>query len=113
MSRLAIGVIPSDAGPRSHIFPRSSIALATLVTALFACVLVHAVSTRGYVWLLQSDAQHFFGVALDPFGSGTTLSPAPGVGTAYRYGRIAYPLMAWLLAADRPRGWYIRCQLSI
>jgi len=78
--------------------PHTAIALATLVTGLFACVLIHAASTRGYVWLLQSDAQHFFGVALDPFGSGTTLSPAPGVGTAYRYGRIAYPLLAWLLA---------------
>jgi len=77
---------------------RSARILASLVTLGFASVLFIAFETRGYVWLLQSDAQHFFGVALDPFGSGTTLASLPGVGTAYRYGRILYPLLAWGLA---------------
>lgn len=51
---------------------------------------------------LHSDAPSFLRVARDPFGSGRHF-PAPlALGVAYRYGRILYPLSAWVLALGRP-----------
>jgi hypothetical protein len=74
-----------------------------LVTAFaLAIVVILAALEHGYVWLLRSDAQHFYLVATDPFGTGSVFEGAgPGVGSAYRYGRILYPLMAWGLAFGR------------
>ena len=76
--------------------------LAFLIAAAFGLVITVAVVTHDYAWLLRSDAQHFYRVATDPFGTGTAFDGAPpGAGTAYRYGRILYPLIAWILAVGR------------
>lgn len=76
--------------------------LAFVVATAFGLVITVAVVEHGYSSLLRSDAQHFYRVATDPFGTGTAFDGAPpGAGTAYRYGRILYPLIAWVLAVGR------------
>ena len=76
-----------------------AMAVATGATVIIAVVLASAVMSHGYASILASDAQHFFRVASDPFGAGDAMSgTGPGGGTAYRYGRILFPLLAWLLA---------------
>ena len=58
---------------------------------------------RGYGALLISDAESYYRVARDPFGDGHLLAGAgPDTGTAYRYGRILFPLSAWFLAFGHP-----------
>jgi hypothetical protein len=47
------------------------------------------------------DAPSFFAVARHPFAGGGIPHPVT-YGVAYRYGRIMYPLTAWLLAFGRP-----------
>lgn len=49
----------------------------------------------------RGDPQTFRLVAEDPFGDGSLLLADPDVfahGTAYRYGRILFPLLAWVLS---------------
>jgi len=73
----------------------AAIAMAAVVTAVMF--------DRGFDALLQSDAEAFYRVALDPFGDGSILTGAgPDTGTAYRYGRILFPLSAWSLAFGQP-----------
>jgi hypothetical protein len=70
---------------------------------LFGGFVLSAIWTQGYGSLLDSDAQHFYRIAADPFGTGRVLEGGdPGAGTAYRYGRILYPLLAWILALGHP-----------
>jgi len=75
-----------------------------VVTALaFGGLVVYAIISHGYGWVLRSDGQHYYRVATDPFGNGSAFAGAqPGAGTAYRYGRILYPLGAWILALGNP-----------
>ena len=62
-------------------------------------VTLSVIASQGYGALLRGDGQHFYRVALDPFADGRVFVGAdPGAGTAYRYGRILFPLAAWLLA---------------
>jgi hypothetical protein len=59
------------------------------------------VATRRVAWD-RSDVPLFEGVARSPFGAGRHLSADPSLfGIAYRYGRVLYPLFAWLLAAGQ------------
>lgn len=58
--------------------------------------------------LFYDDATLYRIVARNPFGNGSALRwGAATYGVAYRYGRVGYPLVAWLLALGQPRfvGW--------
>jgi hypothetical protein len=51
----------------------------------------------------HSDAPLFLAVARDPFGNGSHfVGKALVQGVAYRYGRIGFPIVGWLLALGRP-----------
>jgi hypothetical protein len=72
---------------------------AVATSVVMIAVIVH----QGHGALLRSDAETFYRVALDPFGDGRLLSGAGAdTGTAYRYGRILFPLGAWFLAFGQP-----------
>jgi hypothetical protein len=82
---------------------KPAVAAAVGATAIVAILIVGAVMSHGYESILGSDAQHFFRVATDPFGTGDAMSgTGAGGGTAYRYGRILFPLLAWFLALGQP-----------
>jgi hypothetical protein len=79
-----------------------------------------AIATYAYGMLLLvspvgwdgSDAPLFESVARAPFGDGHHFTADPQLyGVAYRYGRILYPLLAWLLAFGR--GALIRPALAL
>jgi hypothetical protein len=62
-----------------------------------------AVSARvRYDMYWTGDAAYFFAVARHPFAAGGVSAHPLMFGEAYRYGRIMYPLTAWLLAFGRP-----------
>jgi hypothetical protein len=66
-------------------------------------LIVSVIANRGYEALLLSDADKFYLVARDPFGDGRILASLGGdTGTAYRYGRILFSLIAWCLAFGQP-----------
>src|SRR5688572_24137548 len=70
-----------------------------LGTFAAAAVTIFIIASEGYGAVLRSDGQHFYRVALDPFGAGRIFAGSePGAGTAYRYGRILFPLAAWIVA---------------
>jgi hypothetical protein len=51
----------------------------------------------------QGDAPFFFAVSRNPFSRGVPFPGTPAVqGVAYRYGRVGFPLVGWLLALGRP-----------
>jgi len=92
---------PSD---RSPLVSREEVIFGAMAAAAVTTVMISVASGQGYETLLRSDAQHFYRVALDPFGDGHIFAGAgPWTGTAYRYGRILYPLAAWVLALGQPR----------
>ena len=76
------------------------------MAAVAATVIMIAVLLdQGYGSLIRSDAETFYRVALDPFGDGRIFADVisrPDTGTAYRYGRILFPLAAWCLALGQP-----------
>ena len=83
---------------------RDDIIFGTMAAAAVAAVMITVASSRGYEDLLRSDAQHFYRVALDPFGDGHIFAGAgEWTGTGYRYGRILFPLTAWVLALGQRR----------
>ena len=66
-------------------------------------VMIAVLLDQGYGFFLRSDAETFYRVALDPFGDGRVFTGSgPDTGTAYRYGRILFPLTAWCLAFGQP-----------
>ena len=74
--------------------------MATVATAV---VMLSVLLDQGYGAFIRSDAETFYRVALDPFGDGRVFYGAgPDTGTAYRYGRILFPLIAWCLALGQP-----------
>jgi hypothetical protein len=71
----------------------------TLGFFLAAAVLTGAWIRRGSAGLLGGDATEFHVVAEDPFANGSALRAHQAyLGDAYRYGRMLYPFLAWLLA---------------
>ena len=68
-----------------------------------AAAVAFAVLVGNAIWhdgaIHNGDPLSFLRVARDPFGSGTGLEADAAIhGVAYRYGRILFPLTAWLLA---------------
>lgn len=60
---------------------------------------------------IGSDGPHFEAVAGDLFGDGSAIR-APSInGTAYRYGRVLYPLLSWLTVGGQSH--FIRLGLGI
>lgn len=60
------------------------------------------IATKGRQSLFRNDAEFFWLVARDPFSDGAVFRPfAHEMGDAYRYGRILFPLVAWVLALGR------------
>jgi hypothetical protein len=89
--------------PSRRVFGREALVLAVLVAALLGVVMAFGAARNGSGYLFNSDAIFFRRVATDPFGNGSAFAGYPhDVGVAYRYGRILYPLSAWILAAGRP-----------
>jgi hypothetical protein len=89
---------------KSPLVTREAVSFGLMGAAAVTAVMITVVSAQGYGALLRSDAQHFYRVALDPFGDGRIFAGSDeGAGTAYRYGRILFPLAAWVLAlGQRP-----------
>ena len=89
----------SHHGTRARLVTRESLIFGTLAAVSALAVTISVIASQGYGAVLRSDGQHFYRVALDPFGDGRIFAGSdPGAGTAYRYGRILFPLAAWLLA---------------
>jgi hypothetical protein len=69
-------------------------------------VVVVGILTRSadvrYHMYWHSDAPFFYAIARHPFARGAVSAHPLVFGVAYRYGRILYPLTAWLLALGRP-----------
>ena len=81
---------------------RSAIALGVAVAAAAGLVIALAYARHDHTPEIGSDSAHFAGVARDPFGNGDTIIAPVVNGPAYRYGRILFPITAWLLAGGRP-----------
>lgn len=80
---------------------RRALVVALAVGAAFAVAAVLAAldDPSGF---RNSDGRSFEHVASNPFGDGRVLADDPFVdGTAYRMGRVLYPLLAWVLAAGQ------------
>ena len=82
---------------------RQAVVLGAMATVGAVVVMISVLVDQGYAPVLRSDAETFYRVALDPFGDGHVFAgTGPDTGTAYRYGRILFPLAAWCLAFGQP-----------
>lgn len=89
----------STAPRTSRLVTREHFIFGLMAATAVTVVMVTVVLNRGYEALVRSDGQHFYRVALDPFGDGHIFAGAgKWTGTAYRYGRILFPFAAWVLA---------------
>jgi hypothetical protein len=90
-------------GPSSRLVTTQALMCGSIAAIAMTGLIVSVIANRGYEALLLSDAASFHLVASDPFGDGSILAGASGdTGTAYRYGRILFPLIAWCLAFGQP-----------
>lgn len=81
---------------------REAVVLGALAASVAAVAMAVLVTIHGREWLFRNDAEFFWVVARNPFGDGAMFRPvAEETGNAYRYGRVLYPLVAWLLAVGR------------
>jgi hypothetical protein len=78
-----------------------SVALGALGAALAGMVMIAVALDGGREQVFRSDADLFRRVALDPFGDGSAIDDPQAYGDAYRYGRILYPLAAWVLGGGQ------------
>ena len=79
--------------------------MGALVGVIGAVVMVIVALTSPSGSLFRSDALYFRLVAEHPFGNAHALAThVASAGDAYRYGRILYPLVAWILAVGNT-GW--------
>jgi hypothetical protein len=93
----------SDVSWSEPFAPREAWLAGVAVAFVVGLALVAAVAVNGSSFIYNSDANLTLRVARDPFGSGASfVGTEPATGVAYRYGRILYPLAAWLLAFGRP-----------
>ena len=82
---------------------RQAVVFGAMATVATVVVMTAVLFDQGYGAFLRSDAETFYRVALDPFGDGRVFAATgPDTGTAYRYGRILFPLTAWCLALGQP-----------
>jgi hypothetical protein len=81
---------------------RQAIVLGGMATVAIVAIMIAVLFDQGYDAFLRSDAETFYRVALDPFGDGHVFTGTKDTGTAYRYGRILFPLIAWCLAVGQP-----------
>jgi hypothetical protein len=97
------GPLDAEGSTREPALSREAVVLGAVVAALVGVMLAVGAATQGSRYLFNSDAIYSYRVAIDPFGSGHSFAGfPPDVGVAYRYGRILYSLVAWLLAFGRP-----------
>lgn len=88
---------------RSQLIRRRAWVVGVIVVVIATVTLVVARVRFGSGFLIENDAGIYLRIARDPFGHGASLAGLPpGSGSAYRFGRILYPLMAWVLAGGRP-----------
>jgi hypothetical protein len=88
----------------SPLVTREAASFGLMAAAAVTAVMITVASDQGYEALLRSDGQNFYRVALDPFGDGGIFAGSGEyTGTAYRYGRILFPLAAWVLALGQRR----------
>lgn len=73
------------------------VVLGGAVSAVVGAMLVATALTGGEDSVYRSDADLFRRVALDPFGDGSAIDDPGLYGDAYRYGRVLFPLSAWVL----------------
>jgi hypothetical protein len=92
------------AADRGTLFSAEAGRAGLLGGAVAAGVMLIVVAGSGHEALFRSDADLFRRVATDPFGDGSTIAAPEIYGTSYRYGRILFPLLAWLLAFGQA-GW--------
>lgn len=82
----------------------SAIRVALVALALGIVLAVGTFTVRGAHDVYRGDARSSLLVAEAPFGTGSTVAADPDVGShgvAYRFGRILFPLTAWLAAGGR------------
>ena len=81
---------------------RPTVRLGIAAAIVAAVVMVVMVATKGQKSLFRNDAEFYWLVARDPFGDGAVFIPfQEEMGRAYRYGRILFPAIAWVLAAGQ------------
>lgn len=80
---------------------RSALRLFVLATVTAGVLMALVAVQGGRDDVFRSDADLFRRVALDPFGDGSAIDDPEAYGDAYRYGRILYPLAAWLVGAGQ------------
>lgn len=88
---------------RAPLFSRTSILLGLAVALAAGAVLVLSAATAGRLHMLESDGASFAAIARDPFGNAATIHGFGHHidGTAYRFGRMLVPTLAWLLAGGQ------------
>ena len=89
---------------RAPVFGREARRAGLLAAGVAAAVLLLVIASSGHDALFRSDGDLFRRVATDPFGDGSAIAAPDVYGTSYRYGRILFPLLGWLLALGRA-GW--------
>jgi len=89
---------------RAPLFSRTSILLGVAVALGAGAVLLISAVTAGRVHMLESDGAAFAAIARDPFGNAATIHGFGHHidGTAYRFGRMLVPVLAWVLAGGQP-----------
>lgn len=71
--------------------------------AVAALVIAFIIATKGRQSLFRNDAELYWLVARNPFADGSIFRPfADEMGDAYRYGRILFPFLGWVVALGRP-----------
>jgi hypothetical protein len=82
---------------------RQAIVVGMIAMLVAGAVMAFNVVRHGQAWIFRNDAEFFWVVARHPFGRGEMFRHVAGVtGSAYRFGRPLYPVLAWLVAAGRP-----------
>src|SRR5260221_9697152 len=95
-------MIAGDDGMRPLV-RREALLVGTAGMLIAAVVMGANVARHGQDWLFRNDAEFFWAVARDPFGRGAIFRPVASVtGSAYRFGRPLYPVLAWAVALGRP-----------
>jgi hypothetical protein len=80
----------------------AAVRIGVLATIAATLVMALIVVQHGRQSVFRNDAEFFWLVARDPFSNGAVFRPfAHEMGNAYRYGRILFPLLAWVLVGGR------------